>query len=438
MRDSLEKLELELSGEEQPANGYSRDDLKALAEWWDDFDKRAVSVPVKGKLPTVAHLYQDPMSDEAALLMDARDVNIMLHHLGAKVVLCWDTTRVTLANGKTQNRYKLAQARFFLGRKNVIKLKVPPSEETMHIILAAPRGFCAGVNMAVESLNLAIQAFGTPIYVYHEIVHNRWVVEHFRRQGVVFVDDLSQVPHSAHLLYSAHGVPPEIRRQAALQNLITIDATCPLVTKVHAEAIRFASQGYTIILIGHAGHDEVVGTLGEAPQSIVLVQSPDDVGRLDLPDTVKVAYLTQTTLSVDDAANIIGRLRQRFPHIVGPVREDVCYATQHRQEAVRTLAREADMVIVVGSCNSSNSQRLAEMARSQGTPAHLIDGPDDIDFTWFTGGETIAVTAGASAPDAVVRRCVALLKERFNATIESRVAKEEQIRFTLPEPLRGI
>jgi 4-hydroxy-3-methylbut-2-enyl diphosphate reductase len=307
----------------------------------------------------------------------------------------------------------------------------------MRIILAAPRGFCAGVNMAVESLNQAIQAFGTPIYVYHEIVHNRWVVEHFRRQGVIFVDDISQVPRNAHLLYSAHGVPPEIRRQAALLNLITIDATCPLVTKVHAEAIRFAGQGYKIVLIGHAGHDEVVGTLGEAPESIILVQSLDDVDRLDLPDNAKIAYLTQTTLSVDDAAGIIGRLRRRFPHIVGPAREDICYATQRRQEAVRALALEADMVLVVGSFNSSNSQRLAEMARSQGVVAHLIDGPDDIDFAWFTGEETIAVTAGASAPEAVVRRCVALIKERFNATVETRVAQEEQIHFNLPEPLGG-
>lgn len=308
----------------------------------------------------------------------------------------------------------------------------------MHIILATSRGFCAGVNMAIESLDLAIQAFGTPLYVYHEIVHNRWVVEYFRKQGVVFVDDLSCVPHGAHLLYSAHGVPPEIRQQAAKQELIAIDATCPLVTKVHTEAIRFARQGYVIVLIGHAGHDEVIGTMGEAPDSIILVQTPDDVDRIDIPNTAKIAYLTQTTLSIDDAAAIIGRLRQRFPHIVGPAREDICYATQHRQETVRMLAHKADMVLVVGSCNSSNSQRLAEMARSQGTPAHLIDGPDEIDLTWFTGNETVAVTAGASAPEAVVQRCVALLQERFNATFESLITKEEKIHFALPEPLRGI
>jgi 4-hydroxy-3-methylbut-2-en-1-yl diphosphate reductase len=308
----------------------------------------------------------------------------------------------------------------------------------MHIILASPRGFCAGVNMAIESLNLALQAFGTPLYVYHEIVHNRWVVEHFRNEGVIFVDDLSQVPEGSHLLYSAHGISPEIRQQAARRSMISIDATCPLVTKVHTQAIRYAREGYNIVLIGHAHHDEVVGTMGEAPNSIVLVQTPDDVDRLDLPDGGKIAYLTQTTLSVDDAAEIIKRLRQRFPHIEGPAREDICYATQRRQEAVRMLARESDIVIVVGSQNSSNSQRLAEMARSQGIPAYLIDGPADIDLTWFSGTETVAITAGASAPESVVQQCVSLLKEQFSATIESRITKEEQIRFALPDPLRGM
>ncbi len=221
-------------------------------------------------------------------------------------------------------------------------------------------------------------------------------------------------------------------------NLITIDATCPLVTKVHAEAIRFAREGYTIVLIGHAGHDEVVGTMGEAPDSIILVQTPEDVDQLDLPSATKIAYLTQTTLSVDDAAAVISRLRQRFPDIVSPTRADICYATQNRQQAVRKLAQQADMVLVVGSRNSSNSQRLAEIARSQGIPARLIDGPVDIDLNSFSGEETIAITAGASAPENVVQQCVALLKERFHATIQSEVCKEEQIRFALPEPLRGM
>ncbi|HEY4761212.1 MAG TPA: 4-hydroxy-3-methylbut-2-enyl diphosphate reductase [Thermoguttaceae bacterium] len=308
----------------------------------------------------------------------------------------------------------------------------------MRIILASPRGFCAGVNMAIDSLTMAIQEFGTPLYGYHEIVHNRWVVDQFLSEGVTFVNDLSQVTEGAHLLYSAHGVSPEIRRQAALRNFKTIDATCPLVTKVHKEAIRFASEGYIILLVGHANHDEVIGTMGEVPNSIILVQTTEDVDRLDLPDTAKVAYLTQTTLSIDDAAEIIDRLKQRFPHIVGPPREDICYATQNRQNAVRILAKESDIVLVIGSRNSSNSQRLAEMARSQDVTAYLIDGPADIDFSWFSGHETITITAGASAPESVVQQCVAMLQEHFKATVENRVIKEENVSFVLPEPLRSI
>jgi 4-hydroxy-3-methylbut-2-en-1-yl diphosphate reductase len=306
----------------------------------------------------------------------------------------------------------------------------------MRVILAAPRGFCAGVNMAIEALELAIAAYGTPLYVYHEIVHNKWVVEWFRQQGVVFVSDLAEVPEGVSLLYSAHGVPPAVHRQAAERNLKTIDATCPLVTKVHLEAVRFAQQGYTILLIGHAGHDEVVGTMGEAPESIRLVQTVADVDRLDVPDPSKVAYLTQTTLSVDDAAQIIARLRQRFPQIVGPARDDICFATQNRQEAVRVLAQESDAVLVVGSQNSSNSRRLAELARSCGVDAHLIDGPADIDLRWFSGEETVVITAGASAPEALVEECVSLLQQRFGASVETRVIRQEQLRFALPKPLR--
>jgi len=308
----------------------------------------------------------------------------------------------------------------------------------MKIILAGPRGFCAGVNMAIESLQTAIELYGTPIYVYHEIVHNTWVVEEFRRRGAVFVADLADVPEGAHLLYSAHGVSPEVRREAARRRLITIDATCPLVTKVHREAARYAGEGYTVVLIGHAGHDEVVGTMGEAPDSIRLVGCPEDVDRLEIPDPDRVAYLTQTTLSVDDAERIIERLRERFPEIVGPAKEDICYATQNRQQRVRTLAREADVVLVVGSQNSSNSQRLAEMARAAGVSAHLIDGPADIATDWFSGRETVVITAGASAPEAVVRQCVALLQQRYQAEVESRTIGQEQVRFQLPEPLRGM
>lgn len=306
----------------------------------------------------------------------------------------------------------------------------------MRVILAAPRGFCAGVNMAIEALELAIEAYGTPLYVYHEIVHNKWVVASFRERGVVFVNSLAEVPEEAHLLYSAHGVPPEIHRQAAERRLKTIDATCPLVTKVHLEAARFAQRGYTIMLIGHSGHDEVVGTMGEVPESIRLVQTIADADRVEVPDPTKVSYLTQTTLSVDDAARIIERLRQRFPKIVGPARDDICYATQNRQEAVRVLAREASVVLVVGSQNSSNSRRLAELAISCGVSAHLIDGPADIDLGWFTGDETVVITAGASAPEGLVEECVNLLQRRFNASVETRVIRQEQLRFSLPKPLR--
>jgi 4-hydroxy-3-methylbut-2-en-1-yl diphosphate reductase len=307
----------------------------------------------------------------------------------------------------------------------------------MKIILASPRGFCAGVNMAIETLELAIKLFGMPIYVYHEIVHNKHVVERFRAEGAVFVENLAEVPEGAHLLYSAHGVSPEIRRVSRERHLKTIDATCPLVIKVHLEAVRYAKDGYTIVLIGHEGHDEVIGTMGEAPQAIVLVESPEDVDRLELT-TPKLAYLTQTTLSVDDANRIIARLKERFPHIVGPPKEDICYATQNRQEAVRLLAQEAKVVLVLGSQNSSNSQRLAELAAESGVTAYLIDGPTDIDMHWFQATDTVLITAGASAPETVVEQCVKLLEERFGATVESRAIREEEVYFPLPKEFRHL
>ena len=306
----------------------------------------------------------------------------------------------------------------------------------MHILLAGPRGFCAGVNMAIESLRKALERFGPPIYVFHEIVHNKWVVEQFRAAGAVFVDQVEQVPAGSVLLYSAHGVSPQVRRQAAQRKLRTIDATCPLVTKVHKEVVRFAELGYTIVLIGHAGHDEVVGTMGEAPEAIRLVETPADVDRLVIEDPQKVAYVTQTTLSLDDATAIIERLRQRFPHIRGPSQDDICYATQNRQHAVRRLAAQADFVLVVGSQNSSNSQRLAEIAQAHGVPARLVDGPEQIDLSWFTGGERVVITAGASAPELLVEKCVQLLQERFAATVECCNLRSEQVVFPLPEPLR--
>jgi 4-hydroxy-3-methylbut-2-enyl diphosphate reductase (EC 1.17.1.2) len=306
----------------------------------------------------------------------------------------------------------------------------------MHIILVQPRGFCAGVRMALETLEAALRRFGPPVYVYHEIVHNRWVVEHFRQQGAVFVEDLAEVPTGALVIFSAHGVSPAVRAEAAARGLRVIDATCPLVTKVHKEARRFAQQGYQILLLGHAGHDEVVGVLGEAPEAIRLVQSVEDVDRLELPSDAKVAYLTQTTLSTQEVEKIVARLRERFPQIIGPPRDDICYATQNRQEAVRLLAPEVQMVLVVGSPNSSNSRRLVEIAQAQGVPAYLIDGPQDLRRGWFRGDETVLLTAGASAPEHLVAQCVGWLQEHFQATVQERTVREEHLHFLLPAELR--
>jgi len=308
----------------------------------------------------------------------------------------------------------------------------------MKIILASPRGFCAGVNMAIESLDLAIARFGAPIHVYHEIVHNKYVVDTFREKGAVFVDQLEEVPVGATLLFSAHGVSPEIRRLARERKLYAIDATCPLVTKVHLEAVRYAKEGFTIILIGHEGHDEVVGTMGEAPDAMVLVETPEDVDRLQIADDSKVAYLTQTTLSVDDANRIIARLKERFPQIQSPPKADICYATQNRQEAVNLLSETSDIVLVLGSQNSSNSQRLRELAVERNVAAYLIDGAHDIDLGWFTGDETVLVTAGDSAPESFVQGCIEFLKENFGATVELRSIRDEEVHFPLPRELRTV
>jgi 4-hydroxy-3-methylbut-2-en-1-yl diphosphate reductase len=306
----------------------------------------------------------------------------------------------------------------------------------MKMILANPRGFCAGVNMAIESLDRALALFGTPLYVYHEIVHNRPVVERFTKRGVVFVDSIDEVPEGGTVLYSAHGVAPAIRAASDRRRLRAIDATCPLVTKVHMEAVRFAREGYTILLIGHEGHDEVLGTMGEAPANMVLVQDKDEAEKLDLPPDAKLAFLTQTTLSVDDANEIITVLKRRFPRIVGPSRDDICYATQNRQEAVKDLVPEADVVLVLGSQNSSNTQRLAELARSCGKRAYLIDTVHELPADTFTGNETVLITAGASAPEDVVEECVEQLQRRYGATVESRTVREEHVSFPLPRELR--
>lgn len=306
----------------------------------------------------------------------------------------------------------------------------------MKILLAAPRGFCAGVNMAVQSLDLALKHFGAPVYVYHEIVHNQYVVKSFQAKGAVFVDSLEEIPPKSTVLFSAHGVAPVIRQVAKDRQLNAIDATCPLVTKVHLEAIKFAKENYTIVLIGHEGHDEVIGTMGEAPEAIVLVESTEDVDRLDYPPGSKLAYLTQTTLSVDDANRIIQRLKDRFPWIVGPPKEDICYATQNRQEAVRVIASDATKVIVLGSQNSSNSQRLRELAQEQGRKAFLVDGPEDLSVEWFDQSDVVLVTAGASAPEEVVASTLQWLEEHFNAELELREVRKEEVHFPLPRALR--
>lgn len=308
----------------------------------------------------------------------------------------------------------------------------------MKVYLASPRGFCAGVNMAIESLDLTLKKFGPPIYVYHEIVHNKYVVEQFREKGAVFVDDLSEVPPKSTLLFSAHGVSPEIRQLARERQLTAIDATCPLVTKVHLEAVKYAREGYTIFLIGHEGHDEVIGTMGEAPEAMVLVESEGDVDKLEVAEDAKVAYLTQTTLSVDDANRIIAKLRARFPQLVNPPKDDICYATQNRQEAVRQIATQSQLCLVLGSQNSSNSQRLRELAEESGVPAHLIDGVEDIDPNWFKDVESVLVTAGASAPETVVEQCLDWIKEKYQATIETVLTREENVKFPLPKELRQL
>ncbi|MFN7732898.1 MAG: 4-hydroxy-3-methylbut-2-enyl diphosphate reductase [Pirellula sp.] len=308
----------------------------------------------------------------------------------------------------------------------------------MKILLAAPRGFCAGVNMAVQSLELALSHFGPPIYVYHEIVHNQHVVRTFQGKGAIFVNHLEEIPSGSTVLFSAHGVSPEIRRVASERQLNAIDATCPLVTKVHLEAIKFAKEHYTIILIGHEGHDEVIGTMGEAPEAIVLVEDVEEVDQLSYGPETKLAYLTQTTLSVDDANRVIGRLKERFPWIVGPPKEDICYATQNRQEAVRLLCEEANQVIVLGSQNSSNSLRLKELAAERGRNAVLVDGPTDLDPAQFDAEDVVLITAGASAPEEVVQSTIQWLQRHFSATVELREIRKEEVYFPLPKALRNL
>ena len=306
----------------------------------------------------------------------------------------------------------------------------------MRILLASPRGFCAGVNMAIDCLDECVKRFGPNIYVYHEIVHNRYVVDRFTRMGVKFVESPEEVPVGSILLYSAHGVSPEIRKAARDRKLQTIDATCPLVTKVHLEAIKYAREGYNIILIGHEGHDEVIGTMGEAPESITLVETPEDVDRLGFAPDAKLAYLTQTTLSVEEAGIVIRRLEERFPKIEHPAKEDICYATTNRQDAIKELIGRVDLLLVLGSQNSSNSRRLQEIGKTTGKAAYLIDGESELKPEWFEGVNTVLVTAGASAPEVVVEEVLNHLREKYGATVEEAITREEHVTFPLPKELR--
>jgi 4-hydroxy-3-methylbut-2-enyl diphosphate reductase len=310
----------------------------------------------------------------------------------------------------------------------------------MKILLANPRGFCAGVNMAIETVERVLQLRGAPIYVFHEIVHNRHVVEGFKAKGAIFVDSIDEIPANATVVYSAHGVSPEVRRQAAQRNLVQVDATCPLVAKVHVEAVRYARQKFTIVLIGHRDHDEVVGTVGEAPDCIHVVENLADVQSLHIPDDHNIAYLTQTTLSLDDAEVLVAALRQRFPRIKSPAKEDICYATTNRQLAVKQLASRCDLVLVVGSANSSNSLRLVEIARNRGVHARLVDDIDAIDHEWLNGVGTLLITAGASAPEELVRRIVAMLCLRYGATVEEepQQSHNEKLEFGAPRSLREL
>jgi 4-hydroxy-3-methylbut-2-enyl diphosphate reductase len=308
----------------------------------------------------------------------------------------------------------------------------------MRVILANPRGFCAGVNMAIDVVDQVLRMKGPPIYVYHEIVHNRHVVEDFKARGVTFVDDVSEVPDGGVVVYSAHGISPEVRREAKRRKLVEVDATCPLVTKVHLEVLKFAKEGYTIIFIGHARHDEAIGTVGEAPDSIIVVESPEDVERLQVPDADRVAFVTQTTLSIYDANRVISALKARFPNIKAPPKEDNCYATTNRQNAVSQLSDEVDLVLVVGSRNSSNSQRLVETAREQGKEAHLIDDQSEMDPSWLEDKESILVTAGASAPERLVQGLLERLQGQWDATVEVKTLVEEDVTFAPPKSLRSL
>jgi 4-hydroxy-3-methylbut-2-en-1-yl diphosphate reductase len=326
-----------------------------------------------------------------------------------------------------------------LGRKaatGTLRVMTATATGPKRVLLAAPRGYCAGVDRAVETVEKALDLHGAPVYVRKEIVHNKHVVEQLADRGAIFVEEETEVPEGELVVFSAHGVAPAVHENAAARSLRTIDATCPLVTKVHVEARRFAADGYTIVMVGHAGHEEVEGTMGEAPGSIVLVQTAEEVAKLELPDPERVALITQTTLSVDETTEIIAALRAKFPAIVSPKSDDICYATTNRQIAVKQLARECELVLVIGSTNSSNSNRLVEVAREHGADSHLIDNHTQVRDEWLQGVETVGITSGASAPEELVESLVELFRQRGAAEISELRTVHEDVRFMLPKEIR--
>ena len=310
-----------------------------------------------------------------------------------------------------------------------------PAGPDKRIILLRPRGFCAGVVRAIDVVKIALSMYGAPIYVRKEIVHNKHVVDELRAAGAIFVAELTEVPKGARAIFSAHGVAPSVRQEAQERNLQVIDATCPLVTKVHLEAVKFARQNYTIVLIGHKDHDEVTGTLGEAPEATVLVSTVADVDQLMVRDPERVSFITQTTLSLDETKDIVDRLRQRFPKIKGPAAQDICYATENRQLAVKAVAPMCELLLVVGSQNSSNSRRLVEVCENQGVPSHLVDDASEVRSEWLNGKNVVAVTAGASAPENLVQELIDALRVRGYGQLEEVEIKEEDVRFNLPAEL---
>jgi 4-hydroxy-3-methylbut-2-en-1-yl diphosphate reductase len=317
---------------------------------------------------------------------------------------------------------------------------VSPSAEPLagpkKVLLAAPRGYCAGVDRAVETVEHALNLHGAPVYVRKEIVHNKHVVRELEKRGAIFVEEETEVPEGEMVVFSAHGVAPSVHENAAKRNLRTIDATCPLVTKVHVEAVKFAEEGYTIFLIGHEGHEEVEGTTGEAPENIVLVQTEEEVDGLEVEDPDRTAYITQTTLSVDETTAIIAALKRKFPNITGPKTDDICYATTNRQQAVKALAKECELVLVIGSTNSSNSNRLVEVAREHGAASYLIDNHLQVDEAWLEGVDTVGITSGASAPEELVARLVQVFRDRGATDISELTTVQEDVRFMLPTKIR--